>query len=666
MTGPAVRTHPIHAARPGSRPLTAEDLWNLPRVGAASAHPDGNACVVPVTTWDLEKNESRSRLWWAPRGGEPRPLTSEEFSSTEPVISPDGRQVAFTRKKDQGKAQLHVMPLDGGEARCLTSLPLGVFDPRWLPDGSGVVFGAMLLNGHLSPEATAAELARREKDPVKAYVTEERVFRYWDQWLTNGEVPHLFLYDLVRGALRDLTPQSDVWFDWMEMSGNYDISPDGAEIALSGITRREPGVRTYLYTVPVAGGPMTCLTADHPAHDLTPRYSPDGTTLVYGMQHDPDFYADRVRLMVYHRAARTHREACPGWTLSPSHWTFGKDGTLFVTAEEEARTSLFAWKGEPAPARIVRGGTVSGVSTAAGRLWFTRQDLCRPPEVYVQHVSGGSPEQVTHFTDKIASQYRTGEVRELVFEGSYGAEIQMFVVLPPDYEDGRRYPLVQVVHGGPHSISGDAFSFRWNPQLFAAPGYVIALVNFQGSTSWGQDYAQRIQGRWGDQPYLDVMRATDVLVASGLVDEQRMAVAGGSYGGYLVTWIEGHTDRFKCIVNHAGIYETLSFQYASDMTQGRHKSLGGQAWDNLEGLDRYNPSRFTAGFKTPMLVIHGERDFRVPVTQGLACYGVLKAKGVPARLVYFPDENHWVLKARNSLLWYREVHAWLERWLGKT
>jgi dipeptidyl aminopeptidase/acylaminoacyl peptidase len=238
----------------------------------------------------------------------------------------------------------------------------------------------------------------------------------------------------------------------------------------------------------------------------------------------------------------------------------------------------------------------------------------------------------------------------------------MFVVLPPGYEPGKKYPLVQVIHGGPHGISADAFHWRWNAQLFASPGYVAALVNFQGSTSWGQDFARRIQGRWGDQPFADVMIATDALVASGLVDEKRMAAAGGSYGGYLAAWIEGHTDRFRCIVNHAGVYDTLA-QWASDVTQGRGVSLGGVPWDGLEAIDRYNPARFAAGFTTPMLVIHGERDFRVPVAQGLECYGVLKDKGVPARLVYFPDENHWILKPRNSLLWYREVQEWLSRWL---
>ena len=219
-----------------------------------------------------------------------------------------------------------------------------------------------------------------------------------------------------------------------------------------------------------------------------------------------------------------------------------------------------------------------------------------------------------------------------------------------------------MIHGGPHGISADGFHFRWNAQLFAAPGYVVSLVNFQGSTSWGQDFAQRIQGAWGERPFDDVMRATDVLIASGLVDEKRMAAAGGSYGGYLAAWIEGHTDRFRCIVNHAGVYDLLS-QYASDVTQGRAQSMGGEPWKGLEAIERWSPARFAQGFTTPMLVIHGERDYRVPVTQGLECYGVLKAKGVPARLVCFPDENHWILKPANSLLWYREVLGWLERWL---
>jgi dipeptidyl aminopeptidase/acylaminoacyl peptidase len=244
--------------------------------------------------------------------------------------------------------------------------------------------------------------------------------------------------------------------------------------------------------------------------------------------------------------------------------------------------------------------------------------------------------------------------------------VQMFVVEPPAAppgESARKRPLVQVVHGGPHGVSGDAFGLRWNAHLFAAPGYVVAMVNFQGSTGWGQDFAQRIQGAWGERPYEDVMLGTDAMLATGLVDGARLGLAGGSYGGYMAAWVAGHTERFRCIVNHAGVYDTLA-HWSCDVTQGRHKSLGGLPWDGMEAIDRWNPARHVKDCTTPMLVIHGEKDYRVPETQGLACYNVLKAKGVPARLVYFPDEGHWILKPRNSLLWYREVHAWLARWLA--
>ena len=663
----------VHAARRGTRPITAEDLWNMPRVGAPAAFPDGSALVVPVTRWNIEKNEPRTQLVRVPTsGGEPVALTSPDGSASEPRVSPDGRRLAFTRKDANGRSQLMLMPLDGGEPRKLTDLPLGVFDPRWLPDGSGLVFAGMLIHGHLTPERTAAELKRRADDPVKAHVTEERFYRYWDTWLTTGEVPHLFRFDLAGERLTDLTPDSTVWFDWMEPAGQYDVSPDGEEIALSGISfdRERSFIVSHVYTVPASGGALTCRTEGHPAENQRPRYSPDGRWLVYGMTHDPEFYADRVRLMRMDRGtgggngSGRHEEWLGSWDLIPLHWEFAADGTLLFEAEQHARQKLFAWNGQGEPRALTAEGSASGIAPlAGGRLAFLLGTLAGAPEVHVVAQSGGKASRVTRFTEEASARHHTGEVRELSFEGSRGETVQMFVVLPPDFTAGRQYPLVHMVHGGPHGTFGDVWHPRWNAQAFAAPGYVVALVNFQGSTSWGQDFAQRIQGEWAARPFEDVMKATDLLIASGLVDEKRMAVTGGSYGGYLVTWIAGHTDRFRCIVNHAGVSD-LTAQYASDVTQGRGKAAGGEVWDGLEKQDRWSPVRFAKGMTTPMLVIHGEKDYRVPVGQGLLIYGVLKAKGVPARLVYFPDENHWILKARNGLLWMREVHEWLARWLG--
>jgi len=654
----------VHPARSGPRPMTPEDLWALPRVGAPAPAPDGSGCVVPVTVYDFDKNAGRTRLWWVPLDGEPRALTTDDPSAGEPALSPDGRRLAFTRKVG-GRAQVHVLPLEGGEAECVTDLPLGAFDPRWLPDGRGLVFGAMLIKGHLTPEATKAAVARRDADPVQAHVTEERFYRYWDTWLTTGEVPHLFHLDLASRTLRDLTPAADGWFEWMEPAGQFDIAPDGGEVAWSAFEFDHAAnlIRSRVWTVPVAGGEPKPLPVPAAHDDVKPRYSPDGRSIVFGRQLDPYFYADRVRLMRFDRATGALAELTGDWTHSPSRWLFTPDGALVVEAEDRARTGLFRIAGAAAPQRIALGGSIAGTRFAGGRLWFTSQTLAEPAELCTCAPDGAGMRRVSHFTRDVAARFATGEVRELTFEGAYGEAVQMWLVLPPGYVEGSKPPLVHVIHGGPHATSADGFHGRWNAQLFAAPGYVVALVNFQGSTSWGQDFAQRIQGAWADRPFTDVMKATDLLVERGLVDGTRMAAAGGSYGGYMAAWIAGHTDRFRCIVNHAGVADLLQ-QYASDVTQGRGQSAGGEAWDGLDRMERWSPVRFAEGFVTPMLVIHGERDYRVPVGHGLQIYGILKAKGVPARLVYFPDENHWVLKPHNALLWNREVHAWLERWLA--
>src|SRR5262245_18552731 len=343
----------LYPARRGTRPITAEDLWTLPRVGAPVAFPDGQALVVPVTRWNTEKNESRTQLYRVPiSGGTPTAITTPDASASEPRVSPDGKQLAFTRKDANSKTQLMLMSLEGGEPRKLTDLPLGVFDPRWLPDGSGLVFAANVIRDHFTPEQTTAELKRRADEPVKAHVTEERFYRYWDNWLTTGEVPHLFLYDLARETTRDLTPESTVWFDWMDPSGQYDISPDGREIALAGISfdAQRSLVVTRIYTVPIgagagfgaaAAGVLGCRTAGHPADDLRPRYSPDGKYIVYGMTHDPEFYADRVRLMRMDRSSGKHEEWLGAWDLTPTHWEFAADDTLVFEAEQNARLKLF-------------------------------------------------------------------------------------------------------------------------------------------------------------------------------------------------------------------------------------------------------------------------------------------------------------------------------------
>jgi dipeptidyl aminopeptidase/acylaminoacyl peptidase len=559
------------------------------------------------------------------------------------------------------------MPLAGGEPEKLTDMPLGIHDPHWLPDGKRIVFLSPVIKGTASVEETRTKIEEREKSKVKARVTEDRVYRFWDRWLTDDEVPHLFVIDLATKETSDLTPDSNRWFEFMDPTGQYDISPDGKEIAFSANSSESPHhlLRWKIFTVPTDGGETKCLTPDNPADDLQPRYSPDGKYLVYGKTVDPFFYADRVRLIRVDRSTGKEKELLPDWDRSPHHWSFSEDGSLVLEVEDEARMKIFALERDGSAPRLVHGqGSVGGVSVSVdGTLYFTQESLSAPAEVARCPLVGGKSERITRFNRWFDEEIALGEVLEMEFAGAEGRKVQAFVITPPGFDPGKKWPLLHVIHGGPHGISADSFHFRWNAQLFSSPGYVVVMVNFHGSTSWGQEFASCIQGAHGDKPFEDVMKGTDAMLATGYIDESRMSALGASYGGYLITWIAGHTERFQCLVNHAGVYNILS-QFAGDVTQGRHQSYGGEPWEGLDAIDLWNPARFTKGYVTPMLVSHGERDCRVPVTQGLEVYGVLKAKGVPAKLIYFPDENHWILKPQNSIFWYREVMDWLQRFLN--
>ena len=660
----------VHDSRNANgRPLTAEELWKLSRVGRPMPSPDATWLAVPVTTYDMETNAGSTRLWRVPiDGADPWPLTSREGSATEPRFSPDGRRLAFVRKREAGeKPQLYVMSFEGGEPERMTDLPLGVWDPRWLPDGKRIVFVSPIITDAGGPEETKKVLEEREKNPVKAHVTEDRVYRFWDRWITGEEFPHLFVVDPETKSVVDLTPDTRRWWEFMDPSGQYDVSPDGTEIVFSANATEPPydRLRNAIFTVPTSGGPARCLTPDNPADDHRPRYTADGKSIVYGRQRDPFFYADRIQLVQRDRQSGAETLLAPDWDRSPSDWQCLADGSVVLVAEDRARTKVYRLAaGSATPEEITKEGSVSGVEAASdGTLYFVRDSLARPAEVARCDAQGKGFRFVTSFTKDFVDGVAMGEVQELEFSGHGGDPVQAFIVLPPNFDPAKKWPMVHMIHGGPHGVSGDGFHFRWNPQVFSAQGYVTVAVNFHGSTSWGQQFAQCIQGSHGDQPFDDVMKLTDAMLATGYVDEKRMAATGASYGGYLVSWIEGHTDRFRCIVNHAGVYDILT-QYASDVTQGRHRSYGGEPWDGLESIDRWNPARYASNFTTPMLVIHGERDYRVPVGNGLECYGVLKAKGVAARLVYFPDENHWVLKPRNATFWWGEVLTWLRRHLG--
>jgi dipeptidyl aminopeptidase/acylaminoacyl peptidase len=651
------------------RPITPEDLWKLRRVGQPEPLPGGGAAVVPITTYDVAENRGRTRLHLVTVAGESRPLTRQDADSTAPAVDRAGTRLAFVRKTgDDEPGQLFVMRLDGGEASRLTDLPLGALAPRWLPDGSALLVWSPVYRGHLTLEATRAEKEARKKAKMKARVTEDRVYRYWDRWLTGGEIPHLFRVDAESGAVADLTPSWTRLLDFEEAGSGYDISPDGREVAFHALAVDPPyaDMRLAVYTLDLAGGEPRLLDPEGPPAQRRPRYHPGGGALVYGVQHDwPGFYADRTRLVRYDRATGERRTLTEDWDRSPSGWEYNTDGASIVfAAEDDARASLFLMpEAGGAPRVLARGGWVHGPRPSGDVVWCRSESLTHPAEVALVDAAGRL-EVVGHHNDDLLAGLDLGTTEDVRFVGSDGDEIQMWVTYPPGFDPTKQWPLLQDIHGGPHGVSGDEWHWRWNTQVFAAAGYVVAAVNFHGSSSWANDFARGIQGAWGDKPTADVLAATDHLLTRGFIDPGRLGMAGGSYGGYLVAWLLGRTPRFQAAICHAGVTNLLG-QYATDVTFGRKAAFGGEPWADMEPIRRWSPTEALGDAVTPTLVIHGEQDYRVVTTQGLELYGILKAKGVEARLVYYPDEGHWILKPQNSLHWYGEFLGWLERHIGR-
>jgi len=600
LAAPLLAAFALSAAEPAvKRPLTVDDLWAVVRVGRPAVSPDGRAAVYPRTTWDAEKNRNLTDLWLQPVSGGPgRRLTAHEAGESAPAFSPDGKRLAFVSKRDgDEEAQLYVLRLDGGEAERWTRMPLGVQSPRWTADGKRIVFVSAVLGENLA--TTKAELARREKDEktrVKATVSENRVVRYWDRWLETDRWPRLFALDAGTREVTDLTPGMKR-LGGLDGGLTFDVARDGSVVFAANAT--EPPYRTTntdLFLVPAAGGAPRNLTADNPAEDGSPVFSPDGRTIAYGRENKGEGWPDRTRLALLDVATGATRVLTEEWDHVPSDWRFTADGkTLVFLAESRARTHVWALPvagGTPRP--VWKGGRATAVEVAgASDLVLGHTALRRPTELAAVKLDGSGFRDLTSWNDALMAGIAFGEEREVVFEGAGGADVQMWVVSPPGFEKGKRYPLVHLVHGGPIGTFGDEFHLRWNAHAFAAPGYVVAMVNFHGSSSFGQAFVESILGAPGDKPFRDVMAATDFLVAEGSVDPRRMAAAGGSYGGYLVNWIAGQTDRFAALVSHAGIYSLLG-QFGSDVTHGRNHSYGGYPFTDLASVERWSCLLYTS------------------------------------------------------------------------
>ncbi|MBE0549215.1 MAG: S9 family peptidase [Rubrivivax sp.] len=662
--------------------ISVDDLWRIERLGTPSLAPDGAQAVAALTRFSMDDNTSASSLWLlSTLGGAARPLTRCGDKDGAPRWSPRGDLIAFTAKREQqGKkdeeAQLYVIAPDGGEARRAAEVATGVEAFRWCPDGRRLLFVSWvwpdLKGGAAQAKAHKAFKERKES----GYATSEAQYRWWDRNLPLGRVVHLHLLELRAdgkpGKARDLFEGTSYELSRSEPDANqFDISPDGrrAVFAFDPAAEKRSDGRFALAEMDLKTGRTTVLVRDAEWDFGNPRYSPDGERVAFTASHQGRKHTMPAQLAVWDRDDGRHRVVSAEWdheVRAPLHWEDDGQALLF-TAEQKGRTHL--WRFDLPEHRaevVVHGGWVGGFDKAAGTLVTLADSASHPARLHA-HVPGAAPRRIETFNDALLATLDIGRVEEVWFKGAsaLGGEaddVQMWLVYPPGFDAKKKYPLLHNIHGGPHTGPGDGWHYRWNTQLFAAQGYVVAGVNFHGSSGFGFAFLDSITHRWGALELQDIETATDLLLKKPWVDRKRLFATGGSYGGFMVAWMNGHVapGRYRAYVCHAGCFDWTAM-FADDAWSWHAKELGAWYWDDPARVQAQSPHASAGAMSTPTLVIHGALDYRVPDAQGLAYYNTLKARGVDARLLWFPDENHWILKPRNSKLWYDEFFGWLRR-----
>ena len=673
---------------PKPNTLDVDTLWKLQRLGVPSLSPDGAQAVVSATRYSMKDNKASSQLWLlSTLGGEPRALTRCGDKDGQPRWSParagDGERsqlIAFIGRREQDgrkdeSAQLYLINADGGEARRAAEVATGVDAFKWFPDAKRLAFISWVWPELKGARAQAARLKDFKERKESAYVTEEAQYRYWDHHIPQDRVAHLHLLTLGAGdgeaKVVDLFEGTPYELTRADPDANaFDISPDGKRLvfAFDPAPQKRMDGRYALAEMELRTRRVTVIAQDKDWDFSAPRYSPDGQRVAFLASHQGKKHTMPSQLALWSRTAAT---SAPRWQLlsgqwdhevnAPLHWS--DDGaSLLFTAEEQGRQHLWRWSIESGSAQVVAdGGWVQGFDVAGDVLVTVADGVDHPARIHAS-VGDQAPRRIENFNDEVLKPITMGKSEEIWVAGAQGDKVQVWLTYPPGFDAKKKHPLLHVIHGGPHTAFGDAFHYRWNVQVMAAQGYVVAAVNYHGSSSFGYGFKDSISGRWGELELQDVEAATDALLKKPWVDRKRVFATGGSYGGYMVAWMNGHVKpgRYAAYVCHAGCYDWTAM-FADDAYTWHAKELGAWYWDDMAKVHAQSPHAFAQNMKTPTLVIHGQLDYRVPDAQGLAYYNTLKARNVPARLVWFPDENHWILKPRNSKLWYGEFFDWLKR-----
>src|ERR1700687_1620100 len=651
------------------RAITFDDMLPMHRIPAPEISKDGKWAAYAVATPDMDANRNASNIWIAPVAGGEAVQRTQSGHDTSPAWSPDGKMLAFLSSRD-GNSQVYVLRMSGGEPRKLTTLSGGADIFRWSPDGKNIAFTSAVYPDCKDGACNSARDAEKEKSKVKAHVYEQLLYRHWTHWY-EGKRSHLFLMAADgSSAARDLTPGANYDVPPDERSGTEDIafSPDGQEICFTAVTDKVEAISTNgdLFTVSTAGGEAKRITAN-PGFDGDPAYSPNGRYIVYRAQFTAGYESDRWRVMLHDRKTGQNDNLSEGFDRSVDELAWSPDSkSIYFVAESETLEPIYEMPARAGaePKKIVAEGFNSNFSFSSdGKTFiFERTSLTAPAELFAAAGDGSGVRQLTHQNDSLLSTLELNAPETFWFDGAAGAKVQAMMIRPPNFDAAKTYPLLVLLHGGPQTMWSNAWGYRWNPQVFSGAGYVTLMINRRGSTGYGQKFTDEITDDWGGKAYEDVMKGVDYTLAKyPFVDKTRLAAAGGSYGGYLADWIASHTGRFKAIISHAGVYDKVSM-YATEELWFEEHDLKGTPWSNPESYKKWAPSTYAADFgkfKTPMLIIAGERDYRVPYTQSLELFNTLQRQNVPSKLVVFPDEGHWRLKPQNAQFWYKTFLDWL-------
>jgi dipeptidyl aminopeptidase/acylaminoacyl peptidase len=651
------------------RNFDVETMLKLSRLSEPQLSPDGKLVAFTVQTVDLDRNTKPKQIYVVPlNGGLPRQITREGTDNERPRWSPDSKQIYYVSNRD-GSTQVWRMDPDGNNPRQVSHLSTEAAGILVSPDGKKIVFLS-----NVYPECGADDACNRKrldeaaKSKVKARVYTSLLYRHWTEWQSQRR-QHIMAMNSDGTAVQDLTPGiHDAPPFSLGGPDDYAISPDSTEVAftMNVDANQAASTNSDIYIEPIVGGEPKKITLS-PGADDAPLYSPDGKYLAFRSQARAGYESDRWRLMVLERATGKTTILTDSLDRWVEGFTWSPDSTrLFFTVEDRGRTGLQMISVAGGGIRNVISGDSSiddvQFSGDGSFMIYTEQSGSRPVEIFRASATGGPAVPLTRLNDSILSNVSLRPLENFWVESSDKTRVNAFVAKPPDFSPTRKYPVLFLIHGGPEGAWGETWSYRWNPQVFANAGFLVVMPNPRGSTGYGQRFIDDVNGDWGGKAYDDIMAVVDKAATLPNADPEHMAAAGGSYGGYMVDWMLGHTTRFKAFVSHAGVYDLRSMAGATEELWFVNWEFKGMPWENADMYSKWSPSYFAQDFKTPTLVMHGEQDFRVPYTQGLQLFTALQMQKIPSKLVVFPDEGHWIQKPQNSVLWYNQFLDWIGEW----